>query len=113
MNLELQPRYYPYCREHDEFSHISLYFQIKRLLAQDRTKRLGALKNGADDVKRHRWFRSAVADWDEVARRGLRPPIVPSVAHDGDTSCYDRYDEIDWRRAPTVTDRERRMFEDF
>ena len=87
--------------------------QIKRLLAADRTKRLGALKNGSEDVKRHRWFRSLVSDWDAVYRRRLRPPVVPAVSHDGDVSCYDEYEEIDWRAAPKVTDRERRMFEDF
>lgn len=30
---------------------------IKRLLVLDRTKRLGSLKNGVDDIKRHRWFK--------------------------------------------------------
>ena len=29
---------------------------IKKLLVQDRTKRLGNLKNGSDDVKRHRYL---------------------------------------------------------
>lgn len=38
---------------------------VKKLLVQDRTKRLGNMKNGADDVKRHRWFKNL--DWDEVA----------------------------------------------
>ncbi len=30
---------------------------IKRLLVLERTKRLGSLKNGVDDIKRHRWFK--------------------------------------------------------
>lgn len=30
------------------------------------------LKNGADDVKRHRWFRSI--DWDAVPQRRLKVP---------------------------------------
>lgn len=29
-------------------------------------------KNGADDVKRHRWFRSI--DWDAVPQRRLKVP---------------------------------------
>ena len=28
---------------------------IKKFLVQDRTKRLGNMKNGTEDVKRHRW----------------------------------------------------------
>lgn len=61
---------------------------IKKLLVQDRTKRLGNMKvgwfslssrsgltfvyhfkSGADDVKRHRWFKGV--DWQEVAQRKL------------------------------------------
>lgn len=30
---------------------------IRRLLAREVSKRLGCLKNGADDIKRHRFFR--------------------------------------------------------
>ena len=46
-------------------------------------------------------------------RRRLRPPILPSVAHDGDVKNYDDYPEIDWNKVPKVTDRERKLFEDF
>ncbi len=52
-------------------------------------------------------------DWDDVLRRRLRPPILPSVAHDGDVKNYDDYPEIDWGRVPRATDRERSMFDDF
>lgn len=63
---------------------------VKKLLVQDRTKRLGNMKvrfyvfniqfdsyltifirqNGADDVKRHRWFKGL--DWDDVFYRKLK-----------------------------------------
>ena len=33
---------------------------IKRLLTHDRTKRYGCLKNGAEDIKRHKWYASTV-----------------------------------------------------
>ncbi len=52
-------------------------------------------------------------DWDDVLRRRLRPPILPSVAHDGDVKNYDDYPEIDWARVPRATERERSLFEDF
>ena len=35
---------------------------VKRLLTADRTKRLGCLKDGAEDIKRHKWFKGF--DWD-------------------------------------------------
>lgn len=69
---------------------------IKKLLVQDRTKRLGNMKvrlllltlqlkltisffckktqSGADDVKRHRWFKGV--DWQEVVQRKLTVSIT-------------------------------------
>ena len=84
---------------------------IKKLLVQDRTKRLGNMKNGAEDVKRHRWFKNI--DWDEVHQKKLKPPIVPNVGHEGDARNYDDYPETDWRKVPSVNDRELRLFDDF
>ena len=84
---------------------------IKKLLVQDRTKRLGNMKNGADDVKRHRLFKGI--DWEEVYQRKLKPPILPNVDHEGDSRNYDDYPESDWRKVPSVTDREQRLFDDF
>jgi len=37
---------------------------IKKLLILDRTKRLGCMKNGARDIKCHRWFKGI--DWNDV-----------------------------------------------
>lgn len=42
---------------------------VKKLLVPDRTKRMGNMKNGADDIKRHRWFKHL--DWDEVYNKKL------------------------------------------
>jgi len=84
---------------------------IKRLLVQDRTKRMGATKGGAEDVKRHRWFKNI--DWDDVTAKKLKPPIVPNVGHEGDARNYDDYPETDWRKVPPVGEREVRHFDDF
>jgi len=84
---------------------------IKKLLVQDRTKRMGAMKGGAEDVKRHRWFKNI--DWDDVVGKKLRPPIVPNVGHEGDARNYDDYPETDWRKVPPVGEREVRHFDDF
>lgn len=37
---------------------------VKKLLVTDRTKRLGNMRQGAEDVKRHRWFK--LVDWTQV-----------------------------------------------
>ena len=39
---------------------------VKKLLISDRTKRLGNMRQGADDVKRHRWFK--LVDWVQVIK---------------------------------------------
>lgn len=43
---------------------------IKRLLTADLSMRLGNLKNGAMDVKNHRWFEGV--DWSAVERKEIR-----------------------------------------
>lgn len=35
------------------------------------------LKNGADDVKRHRWFRTV--DWEAVPQRKLKVQLLSTV----------------------------------
>lgn len=84
---------------------------IKKLLVQDRTRRLGNMKNGAEDLKRHRWFKSL--NWDEVIERKMQPPIVPKVSSDGDTDNFDDYPENDWKKKPTASERDLKYFLDF
>uniref|UniRef100_A0A8C9FK27 Protein kinase domain-containing protein n=1 Tax=Pavo cristatus TaxID=9049 RepID=A0A8C9FK27_PAVCR len=93
--------------------HLDLYVKdlIKKLLVVDRTRRLGNMKNGADDVKRHRWFRSI--DWDAVPQRRLKPPIVPKVSNDGDTSNFEAYPEDDWNKMPPVPPKDLEIFKNF
>lgn len=42
---------------------------VKKLLVPDRTKRLGNMKNGIDDIRRHRWFKHL--DWNDVYHRRI------------------------------------------
>ncbi|KAM7177441.1 cAMP-dependent protein kinase catalytic subunit PRKX [Macrochelys suwanniensis] len=93
--------------------HLDLYVKdlIKKLLVVDRTRRLGNMKNGADDAKRHRWFRSI--DWDAVPQRKLKPPIVPKVSNDGDTSNFEAYPEDDWNKTPPVAPKDLEIFQNF
>lgn len=52
---------------------------IKKLLVLDRTKRIGNMKNGAEDIKRHRWFKHL--DWDEVQKRKLNVSFPPTYKY--------------------------------
>ncbi|KAG5667593.1 hypothetical protein PVAND_015569 [Polypedilum vanderplanki] len=50
---------------------------IKKLLTVDRTKRLGCMRNGAKDIKSHRWF--SEVNWTDVYNRKYDPPIKPKT----------------------------------
>lgn len=84
---------------------------IKKLLVPDRTKRLGNMKSGAEDVKRHRWFKGV--DWYDVVTRKVEAPIIPKVMYDGDTSNFDEYPETDWKSVRALDEDEQKLFEDF
>lgn len=77
-----------HCPSHFDSSSRDL---IKRLLTADRTRRLGNLKNGVDDIKKHRFFKGV--DWDALVQKKVRAPIVPDVEDENDTSLFEAYDE--------------------
>jgi serine/threonine protein kinase len=83
---------------------------IRKLLAADRTRRLGNLKGGAIDVKTHKWFRGV--DFDALIQRRVNPPIIPEVEHEGDTNYFEKYeDPVDVDDTPG--DPYRGLFRDF
>lgn len=84
---------------------------IKRLLTHDRTKRYGCLKSGAEDIKKHKWYKGM--DWDVMYNRGLPPPFVPNVKAMDDTSMFDRYPESTEGSAPQISQKDQALFEDF
>ncbi|KDO34603.1 AGC/PKA protein kinase [Saprolegnia parasitica CBS 223.65] len=62
---------------------------IKRLLTADLTKRYGCLKNGVEDIKKHKFFSGV--DWDAMLARKGTAPIIPKVVTPNDTSNFDPY----------------------
>ncbi len=62
---------------------------LDRLLEKDPTKRLGCLSGGAEDIKRHPWFRDV--RWDLLEQLRIKAPYKPKIAHDGDASNFDQY----------------------
>ena len=84
---------------------------IRKLLIIDRSKRIGNLRNGSEDVKAHKWFKGL--DWEDVLNRKLRPPFVPKVKYDGDTSNFDDYSKEESQKIEQISEREAKLFEDF
>lgn len=84
---------------------------IKRLLTNDRAKRFGCLKAGADDLKKHKWYKGI--DWDLLLNRQIPPPMVPAVKAPDDTSMFDRYPESTEGSAPTISAKEQELFDSF
>ena len=71
---------------------------VKKLLNPNSAKRLGCLRDGAADVKRHTWLTTNV-DWRAVADGTAAAPWVPPLRKgrggdddDLDVSCFDEYD---------------------
>mmetsp|Transcript_21357 Transcript_21357/g.47277 ORF Transcript_21357/g.47277 Transcript_21357/m.47277 type:complete len:362 (-) Transcript_21357:268-1353(-) len=84
---------------------------IKRLLTPDRAKRFGCLKNGPDDIKKHKWFKDL--KWELLQVRGIEAPWIPSVKSADDTSMFDRYPESSEGSAPAVSQKDQALFADF
>lgn len=67
------------------------------------------MKNGAKDVKCHRWFRDI--DWQAVYDKLYEPPIKPKLKSLEDSSNFDDYNEDFMHEEADQSDYE--MFEDF
>lgn len=65
---------------------------LKRLLVIDRTRRLGNLKGGADDVKMHKWLRGT--DWLGLLKKTTRVSV-------GSLSCLS-YAKLHHTDLPTL-----------
>lgn len=65
---------------------------IAKLLKVKPSERFGNLKDGANDIKQHAWFKSI--DFDRLETRDVTPPFVPNVKFEGDTGCFAYYEEM-------------------
>ena len=50
---------------------------VKHLLRRDLSKRYGNLKNGAADIKEHRFFEKI--NWQNLLLKRLETPYIPKV----------------------------------
>lgn len=72
---------------------------LKNLLQVDITNRFGNLKNGANDVKNHKWF--AAIDWIALYQKKVDAPFIPKCKGPGDGSNFEEYEEEPLRISST------------
>lgn len=85
---------------------------IKKLLALDRSKRFGNLKNGSEDIKRHKWF--SMVDWDMLYQKRIDAPIPVQVSGSGDSRYYEDYqNSIEDQSGPGLTQEQQDYFKEF
>uniref|UniRef100_A0A8C7MSG9 cGMP-dependent protein kinase n=1 Tax=Oncorhynchus kisutch TaxID=8019 RepID=A0A8C7MSG9_ONCKI len=64
---------------------------IKKLCRDNPSERLGNLKNGVKDIRKHKWFEGF--NWEGLRKGTLTPPIIPNVISPMDTSNFDNFPE--------------------
>ena len=85
---------------------------IRRLLMADKAKRIGSMKNGAEDIKKHKWYRGL--NWAALYNKQLEAYIVPNVTSYQDTSQYDKYADSVEESGPLLsTARDEELFGSF
>lgn len=86
---------------------------VRRLLIPDPAARFGCLLNGAEDVKRHKFFRGV--DWGRMYAEALHAPFVPKIKNEWDCSLFEKYPEDECTLPPpvTLTREQNALFEDF
>lgn len=67
------------------------------------------MKNGARDIKCHRWFNTI--DWNDVYNKKYTPPIRPVLKSADDTANFDEYSEDFSPAEANASDYQ--LFEDF
>jgi len=88
----------------------------KKLLTADLTKRLGNLKGGAEDIKKHKWYVAGTPpiDWDKLLKKEFGDaPVQPEVKEESDTSNFDDYPDSAEGSTQAIEQRDQALFADF
>jgi protein kinase X len=84
---------------------------IKKLLTHDRTKRIGCLKAGVDDVKKHKWF--GKLSWESVFSCDIQAPFLPELQGEADTHNFDAYPDSAEDLTVKLPPKDAQLFEEF
>eukprot|EP00469_Lotharella_globosa_P003291 CAMPEP_0167795122 /NCGR_PEP_ID=MMETSP0111_2-20121227/14253_1 /TAXON_ID=91324 /ORGANISM="Lotharella globosa, Strain CCCM811" /LENGTH=343 /DNA_ID=CAMNT_0007688741 /DNA_START=421 /DNA_END=1452 /DNA_ORIENTATION=+ len=84
---------------------------IKSLLKEDYTQRLGCLKNGGYDVRKHKWFKGL--GFKRIIAMTAEAPYIPKVKGPLDASHFDVYEEEEEESSNLTTKVEEEMFKGF
>ena len=60
---------------------------IKSFLHAKPTKRIGIIKGGIDNIKRHKWFNDF--EWDLLFKSSMKAPIIPTIKNNLDRSNFE------------------------
>eukprot|EP01013_Petalomonas_cantuscygni_P007014 TRINITY_DN184_c0_g1_i1.p1 TRINITY_DN184_c0_g1~~TRINITY_DN184_c0_g1_i1.p1 ORF type:complete len:342 (-),score=73.22 TRINITY_DN184_c0_g1_i1:834-1859(-) len=84
---------------------------VKGLLTTDATRRVGNLRRGVQDVKKHKWFSGV--DWDLLLARRIPAPIPIRIGSSGDSRYYDSYPDSTGDAAAPLTPQQQELFKDW
>jgi len=73
---------------------------VKKLLTADLSKRYGNLKDGSDDILKHKWFSSL--DWQKLEKLEVPAPYKPTMKDETDVSNFEDIPDST-ELPPTVT----------
>jgi len=73
---------------------------VKKLLTADLSKRYGNLKDGSDDILKHKWFSSL--DWQKLEKLEIPAPYKPTMKDETDVSNFEDIPDST-ELPPTVT----------
>lgn len=68
------------------------------MLVADVSRRFGNMKNGAEDIKQHKWF--AKIDWKALLAKKSPVYYKPIIRNAGDTSNFNNYPDSDTEPQP-------------
>jgi len=83
---------------------------IRKLLIQSQTERLGSAKGGAEDVKKHPFYKKLA--WQSLLSKKIEAPFKPKISNPLDTSNFDYFDDPD-KGVPVNTRLPKGLFDEF